>query len=177
MSRRIRAAQAIAADDGGGQVDFDADEAMSPEGRQRDLMTEHAYRCSVVAAAQIYDGTRRQFAKIEVPTCSNRGTWSARFGASTSGAPRGDETIAGALEVTAGAVMKPEPDFLLPQPVEMFDEVLWTVFRGRGEDRRNPQGEAKARDQAECIRPIMSALEYGPVVELRVSRRAVLPPK
>jgi hypothetical protein len=88
----------------------------------------------------------------------------------------GDEAVRTVAQLSGIGVVEAFPHFGLPEVVERFNLVLDTMFAGRGEDRRDSQGETKERNRTEPIRMVVRAVKTEVVVELSVSGQAVCAP-
>ena len=140
-------------------------------------MSQHPDRTLAVRAAQINDGSVGTALQIQLPTLRKRPP--CRCLVVTSDAAllvSRHEPIAGRLEGRRAGVVKPRPDFLLPEMVETLIEILRPVFPRRRKDGRDAQRETTADDLPKHIRMGMRSLEARIVVELGISRTSVLPP-
>lgn len=63
-------------------------------------------------------------------------------------------------------VMAARPDFLLPKPIEVFDDRLEAGFQRWGEYRSDTESQAQAHHPSNHIGMVMAALEANIVVEL-----------
>ena len=88
----------------------------------------------------------------------------------------GHEPVTPDLERQCAGVVEAVPDFLLPQMIEAFVEVLRPVFSRWGKHGRDAQRKAEPDDLSQDVRMGVRSLEARIVIELSVSRAAVCSP-
>jgi len=146
-------AQPVAADLLGLQIHLRPYQTMHPLRVDFQTMPQHPDRSELIGSPQVDDHPARPLVQVQRPSFGERS--SARrmiFPRRPSSLVGGHEPVAPGLERQRAGVVEAVPDFLLPQMIEAFVEVLRPVFSRRGEHGRDAQQKAEPDDLSQHVR-------------------------
>ena len=158
-------AQPVAADSIGLQIHLGSDQSVDPMRIHFPAMAQHPDGSGVIRPAQVNDSAAGPLLQIQPPRFWKRPALGRLV--VTGGAAllvSGHEPVAGRLESRRAGVVKTLPDFLLPQIVEAFIEILGPMLARGRKDGRDAQRQATADDLAQHIGMSVCSLEARVVV-------------
>lgn len=177
LEGRFATPEGVEAEGFGVQIDFAANEAVSPERVNGEEMAKQPDPTVVVGAPKENDSASRRSLEILLPGVrerSSRGSGQETFGSASSCS--GDELGGLILERFEGVVVEASPDFGLPATVVAFDGGLEAGFAWRSEDRSHLERKANSGDATQIVGVMVRALEAGVVIELSVTGQTELAP-
>ena len=176
--------QPVAADLIGLQIHFGAHQPVNPQPIHLPTMAQHPDCPRVIRPAQVNDRAAWTSLQIQLPTLrKGPSCWRPVVAHGSALLVGRHKPVARRLEGQRVGVVEALPDFLLPQMVETFIEILRPVFPWRGKDRRDPPRDRQKRmtcpNTSECVcvpwkRESLSNWAYAgvPCCRQRVSSRS-----
>ena len=160
-----------------GEIDFSADETMSPKRIKEIGSSLNFDLTTVIRTTQIDDSACERKLVIGLPILRERTSRGTSVNAWRRALSSGEsEAIGTSLDGIVVLVEEALPDPLLPATVEAFDDSLEASLMGWREDGDNVELQAEADDTTKGVRKLTCSAENSVVVELGVLREPVSAP-
>jgi hypothetical protein len=138
------------------EVDFGADEAMSPKVVDEETAAEQRGKTVIVSATDEDDHTSRVSTEVQIQISRERSACGRPLDASSiANTNRRDPSIGTLLQILERGVLEAAPHFGLPAAVETFDGILKTRLAGRSEDRFDIEKKTGTDDSTNHVGVLM----------------------